>query len=106
MDEHDLVTFNIMEWVYTILFTIDFVLQFFVEYKYPSSTVVETDLKKLCFIYLRGRFLFDFLSIIPLYKMLNWYDVTDMSKSKLAYLIKISRLYNGFSLLDYKIYMK
>ena len=96
-----------MEPVFTLLFTVDFVIQFFVEYKYPSSTVVERDLRKLCWIYLNGRFIFDFLSIFPFYRLVhNMSHEYNVEICKLFYLIKLSRLYNGFSLINYKMFMR
>ena len=67
------------------------------------STDVETDVKKIASIYLKGRFFWDFLSVIPFKKL---FPNMDLMYSKLFYINKLSRLYNGFVLLNYKLYVR
>jgi len=52
---------------------------------------------------MKGRFFWDFLSVIPFKRL---FPNMDLKYAKLFYLNKLSRLYNGFVLLDYKIYVK
>ena len=67
------------------------------------STDAETDAKEIAKIYLKGRFFWDFLSVIPFKKL---FPDMDLMYSKLFYLNKLSRLYNGFVLLNYKLYVR
>ena len=67
------------------------------------STDVETDVKKIASIYLKGRLFWDFLSVIPFKKL---FPNMDLMYSKLFYINKLSRLYNGFVLLNYKLYVR
>jgi len=67
------------------------------------TTDIETNVKKIALIYISGRFFWDFLSVIPFKRL---FPNMDLKYAKLFYLNKLSRLYNGFVLLDYKIYVK
>ena len=46
----------------------------------------------------------DFLTIIPFWLFLDGF--IDTEYSRLLYMIKLSRLYNGFQLLDQKAFMR
>ena len=67
------------------------------------SSDIETDPIKISIIYLKGRFIWDILSVVPFRKI---YPDMALKKSKLFYIFKVSRLYNGLVLLNYKIYVK
>ena len=53
---------------------------------------------------MKGTFVMDFLTIIPFQFILD--GKIDIKYSRLLYLIKLTRLYNGFQLLNYNVYMK
>ena len=103
MSKEEIEGFESQEIFFTILFTVDIFVNFLTEYRYPMSTDIETDVKKIAIIYIKGRFFWDFLSVIP-FKKIFWN--MDLKYNKLFYINKLSRLYNGFVLLDYKIYVK
>ena len=91
------------ELFFTALFTIDIAVNFLTEYHVPMSTEVITDVRKIAGVYLRGRFFWDFLSVLPFRAL---FPDMPLKYSKLFYLNKLSRLYNGYVLLNYKIYVK
>ena len=62
------------------------------------------DHKKIALAYMKETFLMDFIGIIPFQLFLD--GTLDRKYSRLLYLIKLSRLYNGFQLLSYNVYMK
>ena len=78
-------------------------MNFLTEYHVPMSTDIITDVKKIAVVYIKGRFFWDLLSVLPFKRM---FPNLDLKYSKLFYLNKLSRLYNGYVLLDYKIYVK
>ena len=92
-----------MEGFFIILFTVDIFVNFLTEYHYPMSTDIETDIKKIAIIYIKGRFFLDFLSVLPLRSL---FPDVELKYAKLFYWNKLSRLYNGFVILDYKIYVR
>jgi len=51
-------------------------------------------------LYLKGRFFFDLVALLPLSDMFE--DVLGEGILRLLYLVKLMRLYVGFRLLDYK----
>ena len=63
------------------------------------STDIETDVRKIAIIYMKGRFFWDFLSVLPFRAI---FSDLDLKYQKLFYINKCSRLYNGIVLLDYK----
>jgi len=60
-------------------------------------------LRKLAVIYLRGRFLLDTVTVLPFYTLAE--GIIDPKYQKLVYLVRTLRLYNGFYLLNYKVFM-
>lgn len=88
--------------IYNVLFVIDLVLQFFVE---RDIEQVPTKVhKQIALAYMKETFLMDFLGIIPFQMILD--GKIDLKYSRLLYLIKLTRLYNGYQLLSYNVYMK
>jgi len=53
---------------------------------------------------MKGTFFLDFLTIIPFQLILD--GQIDIKYSRLLYLIKLTRLYNGFQTVSYHVYMK
>jgi len=82
----------------------DVLINFFTEYHYTSSAEVERNLLVIWRLYLTSRFIFDVVPIIPLYSLFQ--SKLEEKSAKLFYLVKVIRLYNGFDLLNHKIYMK
>ena len=72
------------------------------EYKYPNSDEVERRFKVLALWYLQGRFILDFITMLPLYRIFA--DITDYAR--LFYLIRVTRLYRGLELLNTQSLMK
>mmetsp|Transcript_14069 Transcript_14069/g.21939 ORF Transcript_14069/g.21939 Transcript_14069/m.21939 type:complete len:82 (-) Transcript_14069:84-329(-) len=80
------------------------ITNFFTEYHYPASMKTERDLWKLSILYVKGRFIWDFLAILPLFHIFS--SIVPGKYLRLAYVIKILRIVHGFEQLDRKRYMK
>lgn len=77
----------------------------FVEYHYPSTQAVERDLRKLLKIYItKGTFPYDIVTVIPYNKMVE--GKIRLKYYRLFYLIKITRVINGFEQLNPSKLMK
>jgi len=57
---------------YSVVFSIDMLVCFFTEYHSPTEAEVERNWKKLAVIYLKGRFLLDFLALVPFQTILEF----------------------------------
>ena len=73
------------------------------EHHYDQFTV-ERNLCSLFVIYLKSRFIWDFVTLLPLKEILA--DFITENQVRVLLLIKLIRLYIGFQLLDHKNYMK
>lgn len=93
MNEDEISRANVEDTIYNILFVVDMVLQFFVERNIGNGETTQ-DLKRIAKEYLKGTFFMDFLTIIPFWLILD--GSIDTEYSRLLYLIKLTRLYNGF----------
>lgn len=92
-------TFTFMDQFFDYIFIFQMVLGVFVEYHYPSSQVVERDLKKLLKLYITvGTFPYDIVTVVPYNKMLK--GAMSLKYYRLFYLIKIIRVINGFEQLN------
>ena len=100
--ESELASFDTRSLIYQCFFSLDMLINFITEHHYESSTEVERDLCKLFTIYIKGRFIFDLVALLPLRSLFT----PILPSSRLLDLIKIIRLYVGFQLLDHKSNMK
>lgn len=80
------------------------ILNVFVEYHYPFSHDVETDLKKLLIIYVKGEhFIYDLITVIPYHSIVKpWLS---LKYYRLFYLIKVIRIFSGLQLINPKNFM-
>ena len=72
---------------------------FLTEHRYSASNEIERSLSSLFWIYIKGRFFSDLITLVPFFQLFSEYD---LKYRKLVFLIKLLRLRVGFSLLDYK----
>lgn len=91
MSEAQVSVFKTWDLGYTVIFSFDVLIQFFVEYSYPSSDKIEKNFFKVAIIYLNSSFIFDLIAIVPFYRLLN--EV--LSFCRLFYFVKLIRLYRG-----------
>lgn len=96
MTEPERETFYQFDIWYNIIFAFDLVLQFFFEYHDPSTDHVEKRFKMLAKRYLQGSFPVDFITVLPLYRLLSEH----IPYARLLFLMKLSRLYRGIQLLN------
>ena len=69
MDDDEKNMLTQQEFLFIPLFTIDIIVNFLTEYHYPMSSDIETDPIKISIIYLKGRFIWDILSVVPFRKI-------------------------------------
>mmetsp|Transcript_15587 Transcript_15587/g.23912 ORF Transcript_15587/g.23912 Transcript_15587/m.23912 type:complete len:141 (+) Transcript_15587:794-1216(+) len=92
--------FQKLDLAFQAVFFIDLCLQFVTEHQDPITQVIERDPLKLAVRYLKGRFLVDIITIIPLFNMFEM--LISANYSKMFFTIKLLRLYNIYNLLVHK----
>mmetsp|Transcript_11931 Transcript_11931/g.18415 ORF Transcript_11931/g.18415 Transcript_11931/m.18415 type:complete len:126 (-) Transcript_11931:543-920(-) len=81
-------------------FIFDSVLHFFVEHHSATSMKPERDIRNLFLINIKTRFVFDVVTIIPLFQ---WFEgILQLKYRQLLYLVKVLRLYKALHLLNVK----
>jgi hypothetical protein len=89
---------------FSAVFFVDIVLNFFVEKEIqdPEVIVIERSIKKISLIYLSQGFVFDLVTILPLYECLK----SILVHSEFLLLIKVLRFKNGIKALNANSYIK
>ena len=87
--------FFIVDQSFEIVFIIDLILQFFVEYYDDQTRNIVRNNYKIAMNYIHTRFFFDFITTIPMAKIFR-----KMKLARLFYSIKILRMKKGLYLLD------
>lgn len=85
---------------FEVMFFFDLVVQFLLEYKPEDSYTTERNLSKIAWRYLKGRFLLDFLQVLPIELFY------DFGYNNLFYIVKVLRLEQGSALLSTSSFMK
>jgi hypothetical protein len=94
LSEEALQSFKYFDIFFQTIFTFHMVLQVFVEYQIPFTHKVETDLKKLVMIYIRGEhFIYDLITVIPYHSIVKGF--LSLKYYRLFYLIKVIRIFSG-----------
>jgi len=79
---------------------LEIILNFFVEYHNEKTNKVIRNPSKIFISYIKGAFIIDLIQVIPFARMFKPYITPDYNR--LFYLIKLTRLFNCFKMLDYK----
>ena len=90
-----------LNWTYEFIFLISLISNFLVEYQDEGMSRPVRDISKICWRYLKGQFLFDFIPLVPL-QLITMKD----GKERLFILIKIIRLVNGFKVFQVRNLME
>ena len=103
MTEEEYLNFRSTNMVFQSLFAANMIVTIFVEHQFEAALRVERDIVELVILYLKGRFSVDMATIFPFdFFLKDWLSVEYL---RLFLLIKLLRLYTGFELLDYKVFM-
>ena len=87
--------FLLFDLVYNIIFAADLLLNFWFALYNPSADKDEDRFPVIAEAYLRGRFLTDFITVLPMYRLFSF-----ARHARLLFLLKLTRLYRGIQLLD------
>mmetsp|Transcript_24293 Transcript_24293/g.37504 ORF Transcript_24293/g.37504 Transcript_24293/m.37504 type:complete len:132 (+) Transcript_24293:484-879(+) len=81
--------------IYEVVFLLDLILHFFVDFINKETGQTERDLSKIGVHYLKTRFVWNFFPLLPL-------QLIELCSNRhnLFYLIKVLRLAHGLSLID------
>lgn len=101
MNDHDRELYETQDLIYTIIFSIDVVIQFFVEKSDTTSIEVQRNFFKVALIYIKSSFIFDVIAIFPFYHFFK----NSFKFCRLMYFIKLIRLYRGLQLLNIRVFM-
>jgi len=93
MSEEERDWFVQFDQVVNVPFVISLLLNFFVEYHYVTSHVVEREFPKLAALYFKGRFLIDLITVLPLMRWAS--NFMPLEVSRVFLLVKQLRLQTG-----------
>ena len=100
LDDEGTTQFFNFDLFYNIVFAVDLVLNFLFELYDQKSEYYERRFLVISEQYLRGRFLTDFVTVLPLYHLFKFFK-----HGRLFFLIKLTRLMRGIELLDTAVIM-
>jgi len=105
MTDEEYASFDKRAIIYSTYFAIDILINFITEHHFDSSShEPERELTGIFCLYIKGRFFFDLIALLPL--KLIFTGLFQDGVLRLLDLVKLIRLYVGFRLLDYKSNMK